>query len=85
MNAEAKRVMTVTYADGSEQKFEITQQKEEFTLARHIDDMLKQNQLVLEIEDRVIVIPIQNIKRLEVTPAPSKLPGYAIRNARLVS
>lgn len=84
MSTGDKAVMTIKSLDGSEQKFEVTQQKEEFSLAGRIEEVLKQNQLVIELEDRMITIPIQNIKCIEVAPAPSKLPGYAIRNARLV-
>ena len=83
MSTGDKSIMTIRKVADTEQKFEITQQKDEFGLAGDIDEILKQNQLVIELEDKVVVIPIQHIKCIDVAPATSKLPGYAIRNARL--
>jgi hypothetical protein len=39
--------------------------------------------LILELEDRLLVIPFQNVEYIEVAPSPDKLPSNAIRNVRL--
>ena len=43
MSTGDKSIMTIRKVDDTEQKFEITQQKDEFGLAGHIDEILKQN------------------------------------------
>ncbi|MHC4301848.1 MAG: hypothetical protein ACYS7Y_31665 [Planctomycetota bacterium] len=77
-------ILTVRYTDGTEQRFEYAQAKENVNLAAMVEEALKSSQLVIELQDRMLVIPMQNIKMIEVSPAPSKLPRFVIRNAMLV-
>jgi len=41
--------------------------------------------LAVEVEGRLMIIPVNNIKTMEVFPAPEKLPAMVIRDARMVS
>lgn len=77
-------ILTVHYTDGTEQRFEYARGKEDVNLAAVVEEALKSNQLVVELQDRMLVIPMQNVKTVEVSPPPSKLPRFVIRNAMLV-
>jgi hypothetical protein len=84
MFEENAGMLTVHYTDGTEQRFEYTRAKEDVNLAAVIQEALKSNQLVIELQDRMLVIPMQSIKTVEVSPPPSKLPRFVIRNAVLL-
>ena len=84
MFEENAGMLTVHYTDGTEQRFEYTRAKEDVNLAAVIQEALKSNQLVIELQDRMLVIPMQSIKTIEVSPPPSKLPRFVIRNAVLL-
>lgn len=77
-------ILTVHYTDGTEQRFEYARAKEDVNLATVVQEALKSNQLVIELQDKMLVIPMQNVKTFEVSPPPSKLPRFVIRNAMLV-
>ena len=47
--------------------------------------ILKTNTLAIETEDRLVLIPLHNVRSIEVTPPPADLPRYAVRNARVLS
>ena len=77
-------ILTVHYTDGTEQRFEYARAKEDANLAALIQEALESNQLVIELQDRMLVIPMQSIKTIEISPPPAKLPKFVIRNAMLV-
>ncbi len=84
MFEENTGMLTVHYTDGTEQRFEYTRAKEDVNLAAVVQEALKSSQLVIELQDRMLVIPMQSIKTIEVSPPPSKLPRFVIRNAVLL-
>lgn len=84
MFEENTGMLTVHYTDGTEQRFEYTRAKEDVNLAAVVQEALKSSQLVIELQDKMLVIPMQSIKTIEVSPPPSKLPRFVIRNAVLL-
>jgi hypothetical protein len=81
---KTKGTLTIRFIDGSEQKFEFTRLEESSSIAQRIQDALSANQLLLELEDRLMVVPFQNILTVEVSPPPPKVRGHVLRNVRLV-
>ena len=47
---------------------------------KRIEEAMDAQCLVLELEDRAMLIPLHQIKSLEVFPAPEKLPKYTLRS-----
>ena len=84
MNEGTTGCMVIRYVNGNEQRFEFERQEEALNIASQIKELLSANQLILELEDRVLVIPFQNVEYIEVAPSPEKLPSNAIRNVRLI-
>lgn len=85
MNQETKNFLTIRYTNGTEEKFEFVVQEKSSSMATRIQDALSANQLVLELEDRVLIVPFQNIQYMEVMPLPDKLPPIALKGVRLIS
>ncbi len=76
--------LKLCYMDGTEQRFEYVQAQETQSLSSRIQDVMKLNQVIIEVGDKLLVIPMQNLKAIEISPAPKKLPNFVIRNARLI-
>jgi hypothetical protein len=84
--AEAKNAaLIIRYADGNVNKFIFTRPEDEMNAIQRIDEALKSNWIVVELEDRAFLIPVSQIRNIEIRPKPPNLPKYAIRNARLIS
>ena len=81
---KVKSTLTIHFVNGSEQEFEFTRLEDSLSVAQRIQDALSANQLLLELEDRLLVVPFQNILTVEVSPPPPKVRGNVLRNVRLV-
>jgi len=80
-----KTTMVVRLADGSVQRFQLPSDGgDDVTLGSRIEKALETQDLVVELGDRLLVIPKHSILTIELTPPPPKLPAVAIRNARLI-
>ncbi len=77
-------VLKIHYIDGSQMQVEYVREEEVSSIAARIEKALESNQLLIELEDRLLVVPVSNIKYFEVTPTPPKLPKITIRHARLI-
>jgi len=81
-NAE-KAVLTITFLNGTIQKFEYPRGPQDNPkLASSVEAVLKAPQLLLEVGGSLVVIPMSSILSVEITPAPSKLPTTAIKGVR---
>lgn len=76
--------LKICYMDGTEQQFESAQAEEIQSLSSRIQEVLKLNQVIIEADDRLVVIPMHNLKTIEISPVPKKLPNFAICNAQLI-
>ncbi len=88
MSDENRGIMTIRYVNGTEQKFEYARLKDDSSIASaasRIQDMLKANQILLELEDRFLIIPLQNVLSIEISPPPVKFPKNTVKDVRLIS
>ncbi len=88
MSDENRGIMTIRYVNGTEQKFEYARFKDDLSIvsaASRIQDMLKANQILFELEDRFLIIPLQNVLSIEVSPPPVKVPQNTVKNVRLIA
>lgn len=75
--------LTIRYINGESDYFEFdSPQEETATLASHIQRVLNSKELMLELGDRLLVIPMQNVQIIELSPVPLKLPDLVICNVR---
>ena len=78
------RYMTIHFTDGA--KLSVTfpkQTQDDFQIASRIQKALDANQLALEVDGEMFVVPMNSVKYLQVSPAPKKLPDSVIRGASL--
>ncbi len=54
------------------------------SIARKVRNALEMDKFMAEVEGDMIIIPMQNIKYVMVTPAPQELPQSVLRNAHIV-
>lgn len=79
-----KRFLTVHFTDGSKLSMSFPQQTDDFSqIADRVQKALDANQLAIELEGEMFVIPMNNIKYLQVNPAPEQLPDSVIRGGAL--
>lgn len=79
--------MSVQYIDGTAQQFEWDEhpsETESANLVSHIQKMIHEDNVLLEMGNRLIVLRKENIKSIEITPVPPKLPSTTIHGVRLV-
>jgi hypothetical protein len=79
-----KRFLTIHFTDGSKLSVTFPKQVEDIhQIASRVQKALDANQLSMEIGDELFVIPMNNIKYLQVSPRPEKLPETVIRGGVL--
>jgi len=78
-----KRGLIIHFMDGSKKLLEFPQQVADgdASAAAKLKEAFEARHLVLEAEGALIVIPFDNVKYLQVYPAPKKLPAGVIRGA----
>jgi len=54
-------------------------------MAERIQKALDANKLAIEIDGELFVIPMNNVKYLQMTPAPEKMPETIIRGGSLIN
>lgn len=79
---ELDRHMTVHFNDGSQMRLTFPKQvKHDESVPVRLDQALEKDALLIEADGSLLVVPISSIKYVQVSPAPSVLPNYAIKGA----
>ena len=79
-----KRFLTIHFNDGSKLSMTFPPQADDFNqIASRVQKALDANKLAIEIDGELFVIPMNNVKYLQVNPAPEKLPDTVIRSGAL--
>lgn len=80
MAGGVERTLIIRFMDGTEQMYVFpAQSAESATVGDRIQEMLSARHLLLEVEGRLVAIPFQGVKAVEVSPPPEKLPPGVIR------
>jgi len=75
----SKRFITIHFTDGSKLSVTFPKQTDDSQIANRVQKALDANQFAIEIDGEMFVIPMNNIKYLQVNPAPEKLPSSVIQ------
>jgi len=88
MNTNNLSCITIHFLDGTTQCYEFEMHEiDPMTFSAKLEKTMSRNQLLIQLADRLCVIPLQSIKQFEFTlspPVPIKLPEFVFANARLV-
>ena len=80
MNTSQTNDLIVTYTDGTHDHFKFPSQADSFNMAQLVEKLLGSAALALQVGDRLLIIPKANIRSLEVSPCPGKLPDIVMHN-----
>ena len=77
-----KRGLTIFFCDGTKMHIEFPAQTDnEFAALLKLEEVLKQRQIIAQIDGAILIIPFENIKYIQGYPAPSKMPQGSIQGA----
>ncbi|WP_455204111.1 hypothetical protein [Kaarinaea lacus] len=78
--------LMVYFNDGSHLIFEYPKQagNDPATIAANVRKALEKDKLAAEVDGDLVVIPLQNVKYVRVSPAPDALPEGIIKNVSIV-
>jgi len=77
-----KRGLTIFFCDNSKLHIEFpAQTNNESAALLKLEEVLKQRQIIAEIDGAMLVIPFDNVKYIQTYPAPSKMPRGSIKGA----
>jgi hypothetical protein len=72
--------MVIHFMDGSSVKLDFPKQvKHDESIVPRLEKILERQVLMAEVDGALMVVPFNNIKYLQVYPAPARLPEYALR------
>jgi hypothetical protein len=82
-----ERGLTIFFNDGSKMSLAFPKQSLNETAAMlKLDDVLKKRYMLFEAESTLLVIPFENVKYVQLDPAPPQLQGHTyIKDASIVS
>ena len=72
-----KRALTIHFNDGSKLSLDFPKQTDNaFAAAMKLDDVLKKRMMLLEADSTLLMIPFENVRYVQVYPAPKEIKGY---------
>ena len=76
---------TIFFMDGSKMSLKWPRQTDEATtISSKVKAALELDNLMVEVDGDILIIPMRNIKYIQITPAPLTLPVGVIRGAQVV-
>jgi hypothetical protein len=81
-----KRGVTIHFNDGSKVALDFPKQSpNEAAVQMKLEDVLKKRYVMFEADGALLLIPFENVKYLQLYPAPEKIPGHTyIKDATVV-
>ena len=81
MNGEDKRFCKINFVDGESMRFtyEPVHPDEAMSIGRAIKEMSQNNNLIFHIESKLVIIPMNNVRSIEISPSPKNLPRSIIK------
>jgi hypothetical protein len=81
MGKNPERYCQITFMDGEQKRFlfEAARPDGDPTMGMAIDELLKQENLIFQLDERMVIIPMCNVKSIDIYPAPEGLPKRIIR------
>ena len=79
------RALVIHFNDATNISFLFPKQTDDFSVAQKVREVLGGQQLIVEADGSLYVIPHTSIKYIQVYPSPGKLPENVIKGATLKS
>lgn len=82
---KSDRFLTVHFIDGSEMSVTFPKQGgNPLLLAKRVQEAIESMQLAIEMGGELFVIPMANVKYMQLSPSPDELPETVIRGGALI-
>ncbi len=80
-----ERRLTIHFTDGTNLGFAFPKQQDALShnVTQRVQELLKDQYLMIEVDGTVMLFPFANIKYIQVSPAPDPLPANVIKGATL--
>jgi len=76
---------SITFMDGREIGYVWEATNEDvFRASSSLDRILHSQAITLSIEGRLVIIPLSNVRYVEINPAPINLPSHVVKGARRI-
>ena len=73
----------ITFMDGKTERVVFTTPEDaQWKRGANMDKLLSFNSLALVVDDTVVLYPMNNIRSIEMTPAPEILPQFIVRTRK---
>lgn len=81
MSSEKKRFCKINFVDGESQRFiyEPVHPDESSTIGKAIKELSDTHNLIFQVEHKLVIIPMNNVRSIEISPVPTQLPRTIIR------
>ena len=78
--------LLIRFMDGSKITLRYPKQagNDPATIVANVRKALEADRILVEVDGALLFIPLNNVKYIQVTPAPDVLPPNVLRNARMV-
>ena len=77
------RGLTIHFMDGSSLKLDLPKQvKHDDSIVPRLEQILERQVLMAEVDGALMLVPFNNVKYVQVYPAPERLPDYALRDVK---
>lgn len=82
-----KRTVTFQFIDGTSLSVAFPEQAREDSTSKmaNLKKALEAERIPIEIGGKLLLIPMRNVKYVEITPTPEMLPIEIIRDAQVIS
>ena len=81
MSSENKRFCKINFVDGESIRFiyEPVRADEPSSIGRAIQELSQSNNLIFHVEEKLVIIPMNNVRSIEISPSPVNLPQSIIK------
>lgn len=83
MSDSSQALMTIRLMNGRILKFTYERAGDDVQYKQLVQRLYDARQMVLQLEDRTIIIPNDNIMMIEISPATKWLPDHALTGVKL--
>ncbi len=81
----ATKGVTIYFNDGTKLVIEYPQPDvDEYNILSKLNETLENRHFLVEVDGAMLFIPVDNIKYLQVYPAPEKMPAQTILGAKII-
>lgn len=71
-----QRGITICFTDGSKLSMDFPRQApSELAAMLKLNDVLQKRHLLFEVDGSLLLVPFENVKYMQVYPAPAEIPG----------